>query len=364
LVRVDLRKRSAIVLAIVVSSCVPEAAPDPASSHSVAAPRSWIDDESLAALLEQSVVIDAGASTPSATVVELDGWVVRLAIDPLIAGRSPVVFEPVEDRLRISMIPEGSPWTRAGLRDGDEIQTLGGLAPTEFDGLRKLYAAGPRELTVVYTRGGERRELILHVAEGQLWGRSDAAMAERRAQHLRARAARQLAVEQEREDRRQSFAEAMEAHGGLSRHIRCSGNRCRISQTLIDQYIPMLLSVRPEAEVEYVFAGETLTGLRFTKIEDSGVLSITGIEVGDVLLSLAGQPVSSFLEPDESLINRATEQMIGKRTIDVVFERDGEQRVLEIEPVFASDLDAPPGSALLPGLGGPSPNSIHQSNHR
>lgn len=349
----DLRKRSAIVLAIVLSSCAPEATPVPGPSDShAAAPRAWVDGESLGALLDQSVVIDASASRPSVTKVELDGWVVRLAIDPLLAGRSPVVFEPVEGRLRITRIPEGSPWARVGLRDGDEIVTVGDLAPTELDALRKLYARGPWKLSVVYDRGGERRELSLRIGQGELWGQSEAALAERRAQIQRARKARQLALEKEREQMHSSFAETMEAHGGLSRHLRCSGDRCRFSLTLINGSVDVWSLLRREAEVEHVFEGETLEGVRFTRVEDSGVLSLVGIEVGDVLVSIAGQPLSSFIEPDLSVIDRVWEQRIGKRTIDLVFERDGERRILELEPVFTSTLGPPPSSRMLtPGMG-------------
>ncbi len=68
-----------------------------------------------------------------------------------------------EEAARIGNVQEGSPAEAAGLKNGDLVQSIEGLAVSDWDSMAEVvYSSGGKPLAFVVKRGEERVELSLH----------------------------------------------------------------------------------------------------------------------------------------------------------------------------------------------------------
>ncbi len=244
----------------------------------------------------------------------------------------------------VGAIEPGSPAAGAGLRPGDRIVSIAG-EPTEWwqDVFEAVRESAGRRIEVVYERDGERREAELGVAErpgvDEFGGVDDFGWAGLRHERLGsvigipAADARALAAGLRSGDRIdavdgapveswEELAAAYAAAGsGGSLELRVSRGAPGAEQSLVIE-VPALGSL----EALGVIPANALV----SEVEPDTPAARVGIEPGDLIVSVDGEPVGSFYSFADRI--RASEG----RQIVLGVARDGELRQMAVRPELAA----------------------------
>ncbi|PRQ04348.1 hypothetical protein ENSA5_08570 [Enhygromyxa salina] len=301
------------------STADPKPTDTEAASASASASASWVDEHSLATLLDQSIEVAPGGAR-----VETEGWVVRLALDPVVAGRSPLKFRrSAGGALQVSGIPSGSPWERIGLRDGDVLLSVDGMSPaTQLEQLRARYGEGPREVVIVYQRGDQRSEIELKLRSDLSW-RNSPGSSSSPSEPLRPALAGEPS----------STSEGSAPDTELIDELRCpDAEHCQITRAQVDKLLadPSTLA-RQARVVPSVEDGETV-GFKFYGIRRGSLLKGFGLKNGDLLRAVNGHEITSI---DNAMAAYAS--LRDEQTFALELEREGQPISLEISIVASLD---------------------------
>jgi S1-C subfamily serine protease len=287
----------------------------------VATAPAWLDASSLDALLDESIDVAPGGS-----MVVVDGWVARLAVDPLIAGRSPVRLTAEGDgAVRISEVPEGSPWARIGLRDGDLLVKVDGKSPgAELDALRQRYAECPREVAMELQRDGQALTIRLEINVDRTWKSRDSSSTAAKEPRSSLDDVLEDAIG---EDDRNTLPGV----GLLADHVRCRDEaHCEVSVALVDAYKATPGAFARQARVVPAVDDGVTRGIKFYGIRPGSLPKLLGCKNGDMLTRIDGDDANDVGE----LVARLPKLGRGDR-LRLEYERKGETRSLEIEIVAA-----------------------------